>query len=183
MNLALQYKDTQVLERTEVCCSEFEPSDWDYAQHDWKNKLFLKASVLGLLSFLVPGAHDKAIARMSMVAKQAKALPRNGNTLVLTQEVSPFRSELFMEVTGAIPNQNTTRLNGTFISRVFEGSNNKTSSYIRGLDGYLASLGKMAKKYYFYYPYCSSCARKHGHHFVVAIAETKALDPYIANVR
>ena len=44
MNLALQYKDTLVLDRTEVCCPEFESSEWDYAQHDWINKLFLRDS-------------------------------------------------------------------------------------------------------------------------------------------
>jgi hypothetical protein len=43
--------------------------------------------------------------------------------------------------------------------------------YIKEADTYLASLGKKAKKYYFYYTTCPKCAKKYGHNYIVAFAE------------
>ena len=111
-------------------------------------------------------------------AKEANAIHHNENALVLAHPSSHFKTELFVAVTKQVPDQETARLSGTFISRVFDGPNNKTSQCLRGLDGYLTSMGKVAKNYYFYSPYCSACARKHGHNYIVAIAETKPIDPY-----
>src|SRR6185295_3742346 len=98
MNIALQYKDTLVHDRTEVCCPEFEISEWDYAQHDWNKKLFLQDSVPGLFYKPFPGPFRKAVARMQKISKEAKAIPNNGKALVLTQSSSPFKSVLFMAV-------------------------------------------------------------------------------------
>src|SRR6185295_8279352 len=100
MSLALHYKDSLVLERTEVCCQEFDPSEWDYAQHDWSKKLFLQIPVPGL----IPGSRAKAIARMHRIAKEAKAIPEHKNALVFAHSTSLFRSELFMAVTKEVPN-------------------------------------------------------------------------------
>ena len=153
------------------CCPEFDPVLWNNVEHKWKDRLFLKDSVPEVFHIPLPGTYGKAITRMWEKAEEAGAAPDRKDFLLLAYDPSPFKSELFMSITKEILGAENVRLSGTFISKVFDGPYNKVPSYIKEMNGYLASTRKVAKKYYFYFAYCPKCAKKYGHNYIVALAE------------
>lgn len=158
-------------ERTETCCPEFDPVPWFHTKHEWRNKLFLKASIPELFHIPLPRTYNRAITRMWKTAEHADAAPDPKDFLLLASDPSPFKGELLMSITKEIPEQENVKLSGTFISKVFDGPYDRVPKYIAEMNGYLASIGKSAKKYYFYFAYCPKCAKKYGHNYIVALAK------------
>ena len=93
------------------------------------------------------------------------------DVLVLFTDPHPFKSELYLSVTGTVPNANNVKISGTFLSKVFDGPYNAIPKYIKEMDGYLASKGKKSKKYYVHYAYCPKCAKESGHNYIILFAE------------
>lgn len=163
--------ESPVMTNTEVCCPEFDPSRWDQKKHEWSNKLFLKDSVPEFFHIPLPSTYGKVITRMWQKANDAGAAPEVKDFLMLAHDPSPFKGELLLAVTKEIPGAEIVKLSGTYMSRVFDGPYNHVPTYIKEMDGYLASHKMKAKKYYFYYAYCPKCSKKYGHNFIVAVAE------------
>jgi hypothetical protein len=55
--------------------------------------------------------------------------------------------------------------------KVFDGPYSKVPAYLKEFYSYIDSVGKKAKKIYFYFTTCPKCARKYGHNYIVAFAE------------
>ncbi|MDD5099111.1 MAG: hypothetical protein PHP35_02105, partial [Candidatus Colwellbacteria bacterium] len=70
-----------------------------------------------------------------------------------------------------VPNMETIRFTGKFISKVFDGPYNAVPKWIKEMDEYLSKAGLKAKKYFFYYTTCPKCSKKYGHNYVVSFAE------------
>lgn len=160
-----------ILDESEICCPEFDPSQWDNKKHVWHEKLFLKDAVPQLFHIPLPSMYGKVITRMWDKANLYGVAPETKDFLLLAHDPSPFKSELLMAITKEIPDEEIVKLSGTFMSRVFDGPYNKVPRYMKEMDGYLASLKLKARKYYFYYAYCPECAKKYGHNYIVALAE------------
>lgn len=167
-----EIEENRVIEAdADVCCPRFNPTPWENATHAWNNKLFLKDSIPELFHIPLPGTYKRAVNRMWRKAETAGAAPDLKDFLLLAYDPSPFKSELFMSITKEIPGEENVRLSGTYISKVFDGPYNKVPGYIDEMNGYLASIGKSAKKYYFYFTTCPKCAEKYGHNYILALAE------------
>ena len=164
-------EENDILTESDVCCPVFDPVPWDNKKHKWEEKLFLKDSVPELFHFPLPSMYGKVITRMLKKATDANAAPDMKDYLLLAHDPSPFKSELFLSITKEIPGEQTVKISGTFLSRVFDGPYNHVPKYMKEMDGYLASLKLKAKKYYFYFAYCPKCAKKYGHNYIVALAE------------
>jgi len=160
-----------VVTTPDLCCPEFDPTNWDHKKHVWSNKLFLKDSVPEFFHIPLPTTYGRVISRMWKRAEDAGVTPETKDFLLLAHDPSPFKGDLFLAITKEIPGAYMVKLSGTFMSRVFDGPYNQVPKYIKEMDGYLAAHKMKAKKYYFYYAYCPKCARKYGHNFIVVIAE------------
>jgi hypothetical protein len=154
-----------------VCCPEFDVNYWDEKTHIWHDKLFLKDDVKQIMH--MPLNMGKVITRMWQQVDRAKANPDTKDFLILAYDPSPWKSELFMTVTKNIPNTNIVKLNGTFISKVFDGPYQAVPQWIQQMDKFLANQNQKAIKYYFHYAYCPKCAKKYGHNYCVAFAQIK----------
>lgn len=154
-----------------ICCPEFDPTLWSHKEHEWRDKLFLKAHVPELFHMPLPGTYKKAITKMWKTAELAGAAPGLKDFLLLAYDPSPFKSELYMTITKDIPGEDVVRLSGKFISMVFDGPYNHVPQYMAQMEDYLAGLGTRARKFYFYFAYCPKCAKKYGHNYVVALAQ------------
>ena len=104
-------------------------------------------------------------------AQDAGASPETKDFLLLAYDPSPWKSELYLNVTKEVPGAENVKLTGTFISKVYDGPFNNVPKYIKDFEGYLKGQNKTAKKYYFYYTTCPKCAKKYGHNYIVAFAE------------
>jgi hypothetical protein len=90
---------------------------------------------------------------------------------MLAAESSPWKGELYINVTKEIPDAENVKLSGTYITRVFDGPYNAVPKWINEMNQYVGQKGKTVKKYYFYYTTCPKCAKTYGHNYVVAFAE------------
>ena len=153
------------------CCPVFDPALWDNKTHNWTEKAFIRDYLPQIFHMPFPSMMGKVIGRMWKKAEDANAAPEMKDFLLLAYDPSPWKSELYMNVTKEVPGAENVKLTGTLISKVFDGPYNHVPKYIREMDNYLATLGKTAKKYYFYYTTCPKCARKYGHNYIVAFTE------------
>lgn len=153
------------------CCPEFHPQQWDGKTHVWKNKAFIRETIPTFFHIPFPPMIGSAIRRMWSTAEDAgQTYADKSDTLVLFYDPSPFRSELYLSVTGPVPEHCNAVLSGTFISRVFDGPYNAVPKFIKEMDAYLDRKGKKASGYYVHYAYCPGCAKKHGHNHMILFA-------------
>ncbi|MCW1949207.1 MAG: hypothetical protein KIH89_002035 [Candidatus Shapirobacteria bacterium] len=154
-----------------ICCPEFDIKYWDNKTHVWQDKLFLKDEVKQIIH--LPLNMGKVITRMWQKVDKAQAGPDTKDFLILAYDPSPWKSELYMTVTKNIPNANIAKVNGTFISKVFDGHYQSVPQWIQQMDKFLADQNQKAIKYYFHYAYCPKCAKKYGHNYCTAFAQIK----------
>lgn len=120
----------------------------------------------------LPGVLNKAIMRSWNVLEKNEAAPEAKDFLMLAYDPSPWKSILYFSMTKDIPDESKVeKLNGTFISKVFDGPYKDAPKYLNETKRFVETQGKKAGKYYFYYTTCPKCARKYGHNYIVVFAE------------
>ena len=153
------------------CCPKFDPEPWDNKTNIWVDKLFIRDYLPQFLHMPLPSMMGKVIGRMWKKAQDAKAAPELKDFLLLAYDPSPWKSELYMNVTHDVPGAENVKLSGTFESKVYDGPYNHVPKYLNDFNNYLTAKDKKAKKYYFYFTTCPKCAKKFGHNYIVAFAE------------
>jgi hypothetical protein len=153
------------------CCPKFDPAPWQEKTHEWNDKPFIRDYLPQIFHMPLPSMMGKVIGRMWKKAKDADATVGLNEFLLLAYDPSPWKSELYMNVAREVPGADNVKLSGTFISKVFDGPYSRVPAYLKEFYGYIDSVGKKAKKIYFYFTTCPKCARKYGHNYIVAFAE------------
>ncbi len=153
------------------CCPKFDPEPWDAKTNVWTNKLFIRDYLPQFLHMPLPSMMGKVIGRMWKKAQDAGAASEMKDFLLLAYDPSPWKSELYMNVTKEVPGAENVKLSGSFESKVYDGPFNNVPKYIKDFNKYLADNSKKAKKFYFYFTTCPKCAKKYGHNYIVAFAE------------
>ena len=154
------------------CCPVFHSKNWDEKTLKWNNKPFIKAAIPTLFHIPFPKMIEKRITKMMKMAEESNKMPENAEEiLLLFTDPHPFKSELFLSVTGNVPNAENTTISGEFLTKVFDGSYNDALKFIKQMNSYLGKQGKTAKKYYIHYAYCPKCVRKFGHNYQLLFAE------------
>jgi hypothetical protein len=161
----------ETVKNTDECCPVFDPEPYNEKTHIWTDKMFIRDYIPQIFHIPLPHKMAEMMARIWKKAEDAGALPETKDFLLLAYDPTPWKSEFNLSVTKEVPGAENVKLSGTFISKVFDGPYNKIPSYIKENNSYLASLGKKASKYYFYYTTCPKCAKKYGHNYIVAFAE------------
>ncbi len=155
--------------KQDVCCEKFDTSLWDEKTHVWKGKLFLKDEVAQFMH--MPLNMGPVVTRMVSKVDKAGAMPETKDFLMLCYDPSPWKSEIYMTITKPVPDGETVKLSGKFISKVFDGPYNHVPKWIEEMDKYLDARKQKAIKYYFHYAYCPKCMKKYGHNYCVAFAQ------------
>lgn len=153
------------------CCPPFDPVPWEGKEVNWENKLFIKDAVAQFLHIPLPWSFGKTVVRMFKKIEDAGAQTDTKDFLMLAYDPSPWRSELYMNVTKEVPGADNVRFSGTYLTRVFEGPYNAVPRWIAEMDKYAAGKGKKVNRYYFYYTTCPKCAKKYGKNYVVVFAQ------------
>jgi len=91
--------------------------------------------------------------------------------IMLCGDPSPWKSELFINVTKEVPGIENVRLSGTYLTRVYDGPFNEVRKWVDDLRKYVKNQGKNLKDMYFYYTTCPKCAKEHGHNYVVGFGQ------------
>jgi len=152
---------------TDECCPRFDPGPWDETELVWHDKRFLKDHVTSFLH--IPLNYGAVMKRSTARIEAADAKPPA--MMTLADESSPWRSEIYLEVTREVPGAEMASLSGTFVTKVFEGPFRDMQKWLEQMKTFLRSRDKAPKKLYFYYTTCPKCAKKYGKNYVVILAE------------
>lgn len=158
--------------QNDICCPEFKPEKWDKQIFNWDNKKFIKDSIKTFFHVPFPPMIGKKITRMWKSIESINAAdPNKENTLILFNDPSAFKSEIYISVEKDVPLENNIIISGEFVSMVFDGGYNAISKFIKEIDEYLVGINKKAKDYYIHYAYCPGCAKKYGHNYLIIFAK------------
>jgi len=158
--------------QNEECCPKFNPDKWDEKTFNWENEAFIKESIPTFFHIPFPPMIGRKITRMWKMAEESKTTPPNKeDVLVLFADPNPFKSEIYLSVTGNVPKADYVEISGDFIAKVFDGPYNAIPKFIKEMDNYLSQKGKKSQKYYVHYAYCPKCAKKYGHNHMILFAE------------
>ena len=154
------------------CCPIFNVEKWDGKIFFWDEKPFLLSSIPTLFHIPFPPMIGKKLTKMMAKAEEAHQIEENKeDVLVLFTDPTPFKSEIYLGVTGEVSDAKNTTISGTFMTKVFEGNYNDIPKFIKEMDVYLNEKNKKAKKYYVHYAYCPKCAKEAGHNYILLFAK------------
>jgi hypothetical protein len=160
--------------KSEECCPVFHSEKWNEKTFRWDRKPFIKASIPTFFHMPYPPMIGKQITRLTKLAEESNKLDSNKEEiLVLFTDPHPFKSEIFLSVSGEVPDAKNASLTGTFISKVFDGKYNSMPKFMKEMDVYLEGLNKKSRQYYVHYAYCPKCAKEAGHNYMVLFAEVE----------
>ncbi len=151
------------------CCARLDPLRWDEKQVTWKDKLFLRDHIRAFLH--IPLNFGPVIGRDQSVIEDAEAYP--AEPIWLTDEVSPWGSDIYMAVDREVPGQEIVKLSGTFLTKVFEGPYRHVSKWVHAMEDYADRKGHRIEKIYFFYATCPRCAKQFGQNRVVLFGQVE----------
>jgi hypothetical protein len=161
--------------KNDECCPEFNPKKWEGKEFNWDKMHFIKESIPTLFHIPFPPTIGKKITKMMALATKADKIDsKKDDVLVLFQDPSAFRSNIYLSVTGNVPGTNNVKISGTFISKVYDGPYNAIPKFVKDMNAYLEKKGKKVPKndeYYIHYAYCPKCEKKYGHHYMILFAK------------
>jgi len=149
------------------CCEPFDPGPWQEKEIVWKDKIFVKDHVTSFLHIPL-NMGSKIVKNLGLIEK---AGARAAYQLMLTDERSPWGSDIYIDVAKAVPGAEMAALSGTFLTKVFEGPYKNAGKWAQEMAEYVKSKGKSLRKMYFSYTTCPKCARAYGKNYVVLFAQ------------
>ncbi|MFC1911906.1 hydrolase, partial [Chloroflexota bacterium] len=106
------------------CCPKFDPDPWCDKEIIWKDKLFVKDTMMQFMHTPLPGVFGKKVGRMWKKIEDAEANPNIKDFIMLATESSPWKGEVYINATKEVPNAENVKLSGTYITKVFDGPYN-----------------------------------------------------------
>jgi hypothetical protein len=149
------------------CCPRFNPKPWQEKEITFKDKMFLKDSVRSI--FHIPINFGSVMVKNMDKIDKADAL--SPEVLILSDEKSLWKSDLYIAVSKEVPDAELVKLSGTYLTKAFEGSYSKTSKWVREMKDFVKTKGKEVKKLLFYYTTCPKCAKVYDKNYTVILAQ------------
>jgi hypothetical protein len=157
------------------CCPKFNPGKWDKKTFNWNNKRFIKETIPQLFHIPFPPMIGNKITKMMSLATAANKIDsKKDEVLVLFQDPSAFKSNIYISVTGDVPGANNTKISGTFAAKVYDGPYNAIPKFVKDMNMYLGKDGRKIPgddEYYIHYAYCPKCEKKYGHNYMILFAK------------
>ena len=149
------------------CCEPFNPEPWQEKEIAWKDKIFVKDQVTSFLHIPL-NMGNKIIKNMKLIEQADANAPHQ---LMLTDEKSLWRADIYIAVSRDVPNAQMATLSGTFLTKVFEGPYQNAGKWAKEMKAYVISKRKELQKLYFSYTTCPKCAKAYGKNYVVLFAQ------------
>lgn len=149
------------------CCKRFNPAPWIDKEVNFRDKLFIKDHAISF--FHIPLNYGKVMKRN--VEEIEKAGAKANDALMLSDENSLWGSDIYIAVQKEVPGRKTVKIQGDFLSKVFEGPYSKMGGWIKEMSEFVEGKGKKIKKLYFFYTTCPACAKAYGKNYTVLLAE------------
>lgn len=151
------------------CCPIPNIKDWQDKEFKFNNERFIRMSTKSFMH--MPLNMSQIMTKLDKTATAADAKLPVEQTMILSHELSPWKAEQYYSVAKPIEGQDNVTLNGTFISKVFEGPYKNARKWIQDTVAYVTQKGKHVKNLYFFYTTCPKCAKHYGKNYVIVLAE------------
>ena len=149
------------------CCPEFNPEPWQDKEVVFQDRLFIKDKVRSL--FHIPLNFGQVVTKNMEKIKNAGAL--TFEPLMLSDEKSMWRADIYIAVSKEVPDAEMTKISGTFLTKIFEGEYKNMGQWIKEMTVFVKLRGKEMKKMYFFYTTCPACAKKYGKNYTVILVQ------------
>jgi len=149
------------------CCPRFNPEPWEEKEVTWQDKLFVKDQVRSFLH--IPLNFGKVMVRNMEMIEKAGAL--DPQSIVLSDDKSLWRTDVYIAVSKEVPGANMERISGTFMTKVFEGPYKDAGKWVKAMKEYVKAKGKEIKQMYLFYTTCPNCAKAYGKNYTVVLAQ------------
>lgn len=109
------------------------------------------------------------MGRDQKAIEDAAAYPED--PLWLSDEVSPWGSDLYIAVDHPVPGTETVALSGKYLTRVFEGPYRDVGKWLEAMDAHVAARGYQTRSHLVFYATCPKCAKHFGKNQAVVFAQ------------
>jgi len=150
------------------CCPRFRPEPWDGQELHFQDKSFVRAKTRSLFHFPL---NMGAVFRRTFAAIKEADAQSDTNFAVLSREETAWSAEHLFAVTRDVPGQQTVRLTGDYVTKVFEGPYRDMPRWCDELEDGVRAGGEEPLLTYFFYTTCPKCARAYGQNYVVGVAQ------------
>jgi hypothetical protein len=150
------------------CCPVFHPEDYENKLFDFSSHQFIKAQSKSIM--YVPMNLDKVMTKTQgdIVAAHQNFEDRY---LIISQDVTPFKCDHYFIVKGEVPHYPIQKIEGLYYTKVYDGSYNNISKWMKDLDGILHTKGRKINEVFAFYSTCPKCAEVYKHNYVVLMAK------------
>jgi hypothetical protein len=93
--------------------------------------------------------------------------------MMLSDELSPWGADLYIEVKKLVPGANMAEISGTFLTKVFEGPFRDAPRWVEDMKRYVEAKKRTLERLYFGYTTCPKCAKAYGKNYVVMFAKVE----------
>jgi hypothetical protein len=149
------------------CCPIFDPSTFHEKEIHWSDRPFVREHVHAI--FHVPIDMGRQVLKAMRLIDAAHMT--SAERLMLSDERSPWRSDIFVNAEGPVPGADMVLVSGTFLTRVYEGPFSDAPKWCADMTSYVAAKGRTLKKIYLGYTTCPACAKAYGKNYVVVLAQ------------
>ena len=164
MNLPLTYTD----KNETGCCTLPNVAAWDEQEVTFEDKPFIRMQTRSFLH--VPLNMSKVMTALQAAAETAGVEMPPQEAMILSRELSAWKAEQLYAVSKEIPGMDNVTLNGTFMTKVYEGPFQNAKKWHEDLMSYVKKSGREAKDTYFFYTTCPKCAKHYGKKYGIGFA-------------
>ena len=148
------------------CCARLDTAMWDDKAFEWQDKRFLKDHIRALLH--IPLNFGSVISRDHAAIQNAEAYPEQ--PIWLTDEVSPWGSDIYIAVDRDVPGAQIERLSGRYRTKVFEGPYRDAGKWHKAMEAHVSAKGEQVQQMFTFYATCPKCSKHYGKNQAVLFA-------------
>lgn len=149
------------------CCAIPNIVEWDEKELVFDTKRFIRMYTRSI--FFMPLNMSSVMTEIQRIANQADAAMPPAEAMTLSRDLSPWKAEHLYAVTKEVDGADNVVLNGTYMTKVFEGPYKNIRNWYNSLQEFVISSGKQPGDTYFFYTTCPNCAKHYGKNYVIGL--------------
>lgn len=151
------------------CCPVPNIEDWDEKEIIFRNKPFIRMYTKNFLH--VPLNMSKVMKVLFDTVESANASLPTDQSMILSRDVSPWKSEQLYAVKQPIDGADNVLLSGKFLTKVFEGPYSDAKSWYQQMIELAHKTDANVLGVYFFYTTCPKCAKHYGKNYSIGLVK------------
>jgi len=150
------------------CCPVPNIKGWDKKEMSLKDRFFIRKS--GRSFGYIPFNMGPILGSLHSAARDAGALLPLKKALLLSRDVSPWKSDQLYGVSKPVDGADNVVLDGTYLTQVFEGPYRDAKIWNKDIRFQALKRGVENPEVYFFYTTCPKCYKHYGKNYVIGFA-------------